>query len=147
MLLFSKNNYMPTLSTYKIWSTKRIFLIFFYEPKWIFEADRMNLSEFALKLTGKSYFTCVGVWTPKLRNYIISRKTLLSFVKQHYNWKIIYEKLIYNYFGAAGAENFQYKNQKYVDFSLKFIKIQSKNPTNNAQESKKSACGGPNTIG
>ena len=30
----------------------------------------MDLSEFALKLTGKSYFTCVGVWTPKLRNYI-----------------------------------------------------------------------------
>ena len=30
---------------------------FFYRSKWIFEADRTSLPEFASKLTGKSYFT------------------------------------------------------------------------------------------
>ena len=72
---------MSTLMNFNFRSTQRIVLIFFYGSKWIFEADSMSLSEIASKVTGKSYFTFIHNWTAKQRNYIISRKTLSSFVK------------------------------------------------------------------
>ena len=61
-----------TLMNFIFRSTQRIFLIFFYGSKWIFEADSNLLPEIASKLTGKSYFTFVPIWTPKQRNYIIA---------------------------------------------------------------------------
>ena len=55
---FSKNsgkNEVSTLTNFIFRSTRRIFLIFFYGSKWIFEADRTSLSEIASESTGKRY--------------------------------------------------------------------------------------------
>ena len=65
-----KNFRDSTLTNFNFRSTQRIFLIFFYRSKWIFEADRTSLPEFAAKFTGKSYFTFRNCWTVKARFYI-----------------------------------------------------------------------------
>ena len=76
-----KNFRDSTLTNFNFRSTQPNFSILFYESKRIFEADSMSLSEIAAKFTGKSYFTFISFGTAKQRNYIISRKTLLSFLK------------------------------------------------------------------
>ena len=76
ILIFFKNfeNFKifetSTLTDFIFRSTQRIFLIFFYGSKWIFEADRTYLSEFALESTGKNDYRKVNFGTVKTRNYI-----------------------------------------------------------------------------
>ena len=79
-----KNFRNSTLTNFNFRSTQRIFLIFFYGSKWIFEADRTSLSEIASESTGKSYFTFTKILTPNSRFYIKTRISLSSFVKQHF---------------------------------------------------------------
>ena len=76
-----KNFRDSTLTNFNFRSTQRIFLIFFYRSKRIFEADRTSLPECASKFTGKSDFTFTIFVTVKLRNYIILYEITLSFVK------------------------------------------------------------------
>ena len=76
-----KNFRDSTLTNFNFRSSPRIFLIFLYASKWIFEADSNLLSEMTAKFTGKSYFMFTIFWTVKDRNYIKTVKSLFGFVK------------------------------------------------------------------